>query len=174
MQTWTTIDKSGWHRGEWDDEPDKAQWVDPDTGLDCLIVRQRSGGHLCGYVGVPPSHPYYGVDYSECSLPTPCTPEDRWCHDHSPIYNVDVHGDLTYAAACQLSDDPATGICHIPEPGRPDDVWWLGFDCGHAWDASPAYIGDPLRDSIDSTYKWFGYVQGEVTRLAAQLAEVNQ
>lgn len=42
MQTkqWTTIDKSAWPRGAWDDEPDKVQWQDPATGLPCLIDRK--------------------------------------------------------------------------------------------------------------------------------------
>lgn len=60
---WTTIDKSEWDRGPWDDEPDKVQWVDEVAGLDCLIVRNR-GGALCGYVGVPGGHPLFGVGYS--------------------------------------------------------------------------------------------------------------
>lgn len=40
---------------EWDQEPDRKHWVQ--QGLDCLIVRNLMGA-LCGYVGVPPSHPY--------------------------------------------------------------------------------------------------------------------
>jgi hypothetical protein len=162
MRTWTTIDKSDWPRGPWDDEPDKAQWID-DTGLDCLIVRQRGGGYLCGYVGVPPEHPWHGVDYDGCL--EGCG--ERWC-SHGPDSKVDVHGSLTFAAACRESDDPSRGICHIPEPGRPDDVWWFGFDCAHAFDLEPA------RDiSFDSMYRDFDYVKSECERLAEQLAEVT-
>lgn len=57
MKTWTTVDKSDWPTGEWHQEPDKAQWIDQATGLDCLIVRGPFGA-LCGYVGVPQSSPY--------------------------------------------------------------------------------------------------------------------
>lgn len=57
MQTreWKTKDKSEWPRGQWDDEPDKMQWLDEATGRPCLIVRNSFGG-LCGYMGVDKSH----------------------------------------------------------------------------------------------------------------------
>ena len=54
MKTWHTIDKSQWVYGilaPWLDEPDKAQWIDKTSGLDCLIVRVKHHGALCGYVG---------------------------------------------------------------------------------------------------------------------------
>lgn len=63
------MDKSGWkHRGEWDDEPDKVQWMDEDTVLTCLIVRGPVGS-LCGYVGVPEGHSWYKLepDYEQYS-----------------------------------------------------------------------------------------------------------
>lgn len=55
--------------GVWQDEPDYQHWVDEETGLDCLIVRQPSSGHLCGYVGISKDHPLYGIKYGDCSLP---------------------------------------------------------------------------------------------------------
>lgn len=64
MREYVTDDKGSWGPGPWRDEIDKAQWVDELTGLDCLIVRNRMGG-LCGYVGVPESHPLHGVEYSQ-------------------------------------------------------------------------------------------------------------
>ena len=59
-------DKSGWEQGAWQDEPDKVQWIDEETGLDCLIVR-NPGGALCGYVGVAEGHSLFEVSYSERS-----------------------------------------------------------------------------------------------------------
>lgn len=56
---WHNTDKSSWGDGEWLHEPDKKQWTDQDTGYPCLIVRNRVGA-LCGYVGVPLDHPYFG------------------------------------------------------------------------------------------------------------------
>lgn len=148
-----TIDKSAWPRGPWDNEPDKMQWQDEATGLPCLIVRGPSGA-LCGYVGVPEGHKWHGQDYDNCE---PCP---------------DVHGGLTFASACYHSDDPGQHVCHIPAPGEPDDVWWLGFDCAHIWDRSgmawEAETGRSIAGSQD-VYRDVAYVQREVAKLAVQV-----
>lgn len=60
------IDKSQWGDGPWQSEPDKIQWQDEATGLPCLIVRGPVGA-LCGYVGVPKTHPAYGLHYDGCT-----------------------------------------------------------------------------------------------------------
>lgn len=57
--------RSTWRRGPWDSEPDIVSWTDEVTGLECLIVR-TSLGSLCGYVGVPATHPWAGMAYSGC------------------------------------------------------------------------------------------------------------
>jgi hypothetical protein len=159
----------GWGAGPWDDEPDKAHWIDEATGLDCLAVRNMGSGIWCGYVGVPPGHSAHGKDYEE-------------------VRELDVHGGLTYANAC------SGHICHEPEEGRPDNVWWLGFDCGHLGDFSPhsnSFVGHPTlgefykepydhgfaqklasADPYQEVYKDFDYVKDECTNLAAQLKEV--
>lgn len=154
-----TIDKRAeWaERGEWDDEPDKMQWPDPETGLPCLIVRGPSGA-LCGYVGVPDTHPWHGKDYSEL-----------------PDYGPEVHGGLTFASACQHTDDETQHICHVPGPGEPDNVWWFGFDCAHSGDVMPKYLkeyGGPFGRTDWEQYRNIGYVRGQVTHLAQQLAAV--
>lgn len=152
-RSWTTVDKSEWGDGPWQDEPDKIQWVDEATGLDCLIHRGPMG-NLCGYVGVPPRHPAHGMEYHEV--------------------DADVHGGLTYSDLCQEGDDESTGVCHVPLPGRPAKVWWLGFDCGHSFDVLPGMearaIGAPIRTGQES-YKTVEYVRAEIQRLAQQLAE---
>lgn len=166
-----TIDKSSWGDGAWQGEPDKAQWVDEATGLDCLIVRNRPGA-LCGYVGVPETHPWFGKDYSESE--------------------VRVHGGLTFSDRCVDSGDPSKGICHIPLPGRPEHVWWFGFDCAHCWDLAPAMRanyaeiarkadleGDKetarIFSDIDSReeYRPVEYVISECQSLAGQLREAS-
>lgn len=81
MKTYRTVDRSGWGIGPWMDEPDKAQWVDPDTGLDCMVVRNGRMGNLCGYVGVGPDHPAFGKHYDS-------------------LADIDVHGGLTFADSC--------------------------------------------------------------------------
>src|SRR5580765_2676048 len=96
-----------WGEGPWNHEEDHYVWIDPVTGLDCMVNRGPSGA-WCGYVGVPPSHPWYGMDYNDV--------------------DVEVHGGLTYGALCQEDGE----ICHVPAEGREPNVMWYGFDCAHA------------------------------------------
>lgn len=158
------IDKVGWGDGPWQLEPDKLQFVDDTTGLDCLIVRGPSNA-LCGYVGVPESHPWFGVGYHECLQE--CDPE-MYCFDHSPEALISVHGGLTYSDFCQEGMEE-TGICHIPFVGRPGRVWWFGFDCAHSGDlivgkGYPSY----------GEYRDLDYVRRECAQLAQQLADVGK
>lgn len=171
---YTTIDKSAWGPGEWQDEPDKIQWKDEATGLACLANR-GPGGHWCGYVGVPPEHPAHGKDYYRVY--------DLFGEYDSDGY-LDVHGGLTYAAECAHGPEESS-ICHVPEPGEPDNVWWLGFDCAHLHDLSPAHeagnarryaeTGDPLwrRLGEHDKYRTLEYVRAETAKLASQLASVS-
>lgn len=143
--------------GPWADEPDKVQWIDPETGLDCLIVRNPMGA-LCGYVGVPPGHPWHGADYDDV--------------------DVDVHGGLTFASSCHEDAPKDMGVCHVPAPGRPADVWWLGFDCCHSDDVAPMYV-DTYIDMLTTpgwpapTYKDVSYVSAQCELLAEQVAAVG-
>ena len=147
---WRTVDKSSWGDGPWASEPDKAQWKDAETGLPCLIVRNRMGA-LCGYVGVPTTHRLYGKEY-----------------EHADVV---VHGGLTFSEACQHGENEGTGICHIPGKGEPDTVWWFGFDCAHGFDVMPAYSAKWGGDCWPgSQYRDVGYVRGEIASLARQLA----
>jgi hypothetical protein len=147
------IDKSSWPRGPWDVEPDKIQWPDAATGLPCLAVRIGRFGNWCGYVGVAPSHPLHGVDYSDL--------------------NFDVHGGLTFSDACRPGEEER-GICHVPDEGEPADVWWFGFDCAHAFDLLPLQesffgrIGMPSPLPGDK-YRDLAYVKTQCAALAAQL-----
>jgi len=161
MKQWTTIDKTGWpQRGAWDDEPDKVQWIDEETGLDCLIVRGPSGS-LCGYVGVPESHPDYekGYDQVEVRNRLPSSDEDdKW---------LEVHGGLTFSDKCRPVEDESKGICHTGNVAN-KVVWWFGFDCAHLGDISPSYESNMV--DYNSSYKGIGYVKREVSNLAFQIA----
>jgi hypothetical protein len=164
MQTreWHYADKSEWGPGPWVDEPDKLQWQDEATGLPCLIKRNTQvTGALCGYVGLAEGHPDFGKSY----------------HD----VEVEVHGGLTFADFCHKSDEQPEHelICHMHDPGEPDRVWWLGFDCSHAGDLSPR-LDSVLRSlpafpkapgGWEDTYRAIDYVKAHVTQLAAQLAK---
>lgn len=59
------IDKKEWGHGPWENEPDRLEWEH--AGLPCLMVRQPSLGHWCGYAAVPLGHPFHGVEYSSCA-----------------------------------------------------------------------------------------------------------
>lgn len=52
--------------------------------------------------------------------------------------------------------------------GRPDDVWWLGFDTAHAHDLSPSMNRYGMNEY--GVYRDLAYVRAEVTRLAQQAA----
>lgn len=145
-----TIDKSGWDAGPWQDEPDKVSWVDDETDLPCLIVRGPSS--LCGYVGVPEGHPWFEV------------------HPWFDL-EVDVHGGLTYADHCDKDAPEESGICHIPAPGEPDRVWWLGFDTAHHMDLTFYSYGGKFVDRDrypGEVYRDLAYVTAEVESLAQQ------
>lgn len=111
------ITRKGWSRGPWDNEPDRIEWRDARAVpvLPCLIVRGPSGA-LCGYVAVPPGHPWHGKDHVD----------------------ADVHGSITYTEKCQAGGH----ICHVPQLGESDDVWWVGFDCAHSGDGQPGRDAD--------------------------------
>ena len=115
-------------------------------------------GSWCGYVGLPAGHPALDAE----------------------LDGLSVHGGITYGPApCDESAEEGHGICHVPFPGRPHDVSWIGFDCGHAWDLSPVDAareasGDQLWQDINrnSTYRPLAYVRGECAELAAQLQSI--
>lgn len=193
------LPKSEWGEGPWQHEPDKMEWRDEETGLPCLIVRGPAGA-LCGYVGVAPSHPFHGLSYDGL----PKAVHDAQMEDFRArmlarktfseigeiaaglerqepdavgqmVGEIEVHGGLTYSDKC-------TGkICHVPEPGESDDVWWFGFDCAHAGDYLPAFErrDDPVLGLGCKTgwggvieYRDIPYVQAECATLAKQLAAI--
>lgn len=164
--------------------------------MPALIVRNH-GGALCGYVGVAPGHPLYRHNYHEpheCLsldlekvevgkrgvIPLMCGVDDMREGRFSPETYFDVHGGITFSDGCQ----EAGHICHTPEPGQPDNVWWFGFDCAHAGDVSPGYrasiakmfdqVEMAFRDRIfkDDVYRDVTYVKAEIGSLARQLQAV--
>lgn len=135
-----------WGEGPWVDEPDRYEFRH--KGLPCLVTRHPVMGHLCGYVAVPPGHPWHGKS-------------------NPPVY---CHGGATYADSC------LGRVCHVPEPGEPEDVWWFGFDCGHGFDLCPLMANNPIGKLLGSSgnaYRDFVYVKMTVRALAEQLHELN-
>ena len=155
--------RAGLPEGPWLDEPDKIQWYDQATQMACLIVRNPVGV-LCGYVGVEPSHPWHGVAYNECIKPGACDCESV-C-DHRPGSILQVHGGINYSTPCQEDGE----VCHVPTAGREHNIWWFGFDCGHAWDLIPRYIAKGWYFK-DVQYRDVEYVKNQCADLAYQLAQ---
>lgn len=137
------FDRTGWPAGPWDQEPNRVDFKH--AGFPCFVQRNWSGA-WCGYVGVPPTHKLYKVPYQQAS-------------------DYNVHGGLTYSNVCNGV------ICHTPEPGESDDVWWFGFDCHHSGDLAPKdqsvfdFMGYP------NTYRNLDYVIKEAKSLAEQLED---
>jgi len=105
-------------------------------------------GYRCGYVRVPPGHPWHGKDYDSLE-PHP-----------------EVHGGLTFAEA-----DTDCG------KGGDDNAWWVGFDCAHFGDApDPDLPGSEamLRHGLShGTIKTTEYVSEECRNLARQAQDAR-
>ena len=146
-------------------------------------------GHRCGYVGVPVGHPLYGKEcddqidilFSEIEgepigkrgvIPLVLAASDPEEKVRMDLY-FNVHGSLTYA-----------GENHPVE----SDLWWLGFDCGHAGDRRDLdkvlelWGNNPRiqqRIEIDKQYPFdkdypireLDYVQQECRNLVDQIIE---
>jgi hypothetical protein len=144
---WRYLDKESWPKGVWDDEVDKMQWVDEAPGLPCLIVRTPYG-HLCGYVAVDKSSPFYGREVSSLR----------------EIFSV--HGGITLADHEDSFDgNGQIRFCELDviEP------WLIGFDCGHKFDYSPEATKFDFAPRDPNRYRTFEYVKNEVTQLAHQI-----
>ena len=63
----------------WIDEPDEMEFEH--CGLKCKILRVKTLGHLCGYVGIPEYHRLYKKEYP----------------DVNRIDELEVHGGLTFS-----------------------------------------------------------------------------
>ncbi|WP_210357257.1 hypothetical protein [Sphingomonas beigongshangi] len=159
-------------------EADKVAWMDPETHLECIMLRSAEGGFLGGYVAVPPTHPLFG--FAAEAVPA----------------EIDVHGGISYAAACQGGPTTtrrlgreANRICH--PPGRApksraaihatdyrvhDDAWWFGFTCDKVYDLVPKSTEGKSRflgAEIGATYRDDAYVCREVEHLARQLKALS-
>lgn len=144
--------RAEWPSGGWDDEPDRVEWVDAATGLQCVAQRHATFGFWCGYVGLPDGHPvtkYIVLDTNS-----------------EPLASVHVHGGVTYADY------------HLPvmTEGTMVPECWVGFDCGHWGDMSPMDVKN--HSDYDNryggvVYRTLGYVQHECSNLAHQLHELR-
>jgi len=161
------------------------------NNLKCCVIL-GSLGHRCGYVGVPPEHPLYNVDYNtnlnnpELLQEIKNSPSGKrsiislFCwdgEDVSPGILFNVHGGITYSGTSNKY--PTLQI---------DPIWWFGFDCGHYgdgkdWEAVKKYFLPKEWEylyKIDSLYfddsqiRSKEYVEDECRSLVEQLVYVGK
>lgn len=145
-------------------------------GLECVSVISAMG-FRCGYVCLPPSHPWYGLD--TCDFPNGRRARlelnrgriMRDFHQHyeraeSIDFLIEAHGELTHSG-------------ELGTRGLEGD-WFLGFDCGHAWDGQDPELMSPAHRDIHERYGLDGVIDGPVRSMryvldvAAQVAEQVQ
>ena len=80
------------------------------VGQHWCVVADNGLAFYVGYVSIPKDHPWHGLHYDTV-------------HE---LYDVDVHGGLTFA---DERDWVGWGGDGAPAG------WYVGFDFGHAWDA---------------------------------------
>ena len=192
------VDRLGWPSGEWDNEPDRVTWLHEATGARCTM-RRGPLGSWCGYVGLNGNHPLAGKDYDDIdvyvhrglSYAAYCHPmeADEWIRyrlmrekwvTESLIYPI---GDAARHLREDRRGDTSTllgwqewirlfNLCH---EDCPHGLWWLGFDCAHAWDIVPGLLRHmrdiefPTSGMFATTYKNFEWVKNETDRLADEL-----
>ena len=83
---------------------------------------------------------------------------ESYC-EHTPDSLLNVHGGITFTGFCQENAEEK-GICHKPSEGEPNHIWWLGFDCSHSGDLSPAYTSFP--ELYRGNYKNIFYVKQKI------------
>ena len=147
----------------------------------CVIVEHPRMGHLCGYVGVPPEHPFFGKGHSQCLWDCDGTElklelarqhglryyECVWVRDpeaedvHPSIEReVSVHGGITYTG---------TGKSFVAVTGFKHTHWYIGFDCAHLGDMVPGMQALGLSFGLDETYKDEQYVTDQLDKLERQV-----
>jgi len=139
----------------WEDEPDHAEWVQYISGYKCRISRNEVTGTLCGYVGIPKEHRFWGVNYD----------------GHRELEDIadNVHGGLTYS---QQGDDGwwyfGFDTAHADDfaPKMVEDLIGLGGDLSlksrlfNYWDCA--------------NYKTWEFVEDQIHWLGKRLWQYNE
>src|SRR5262245_43843719 len=113
---------------------DTKRWIDT-TGYPCLARKMRWGS-WCGYVGVPETHPLYGLPYNARIKPPP-----GWNNRLRSLQGIGVI-DLLVAAMSGNDPNENMQICLLLEchggvtfsdfRDEEREHFWFGFDCAHA------------------------------------------
>jgi hypothetical protein len=134
----------------WENEPDHAEWEN-EVGYKCRISRMEGSGALCGYVGIPKGHEFWGINN-----------------------NIDPDPELS-----DISDNVHGGITYS-EQGD-DGWWYFGFDTTHINDFAPKLVelligfgrkDLPFHDCMN--YKTWEFVEDQVYWLGKRLWSYDQ
>jgi hypothetical protein len=132
-------------------------------GFEWSIIANRRSLFRCGYVRVPPGHPWHGRHHNSFEQPDV----------DDVLASVQVKNDLSFSEADQSCNK-----------GGEDNAWWLGFHCGDPSDApDPSLITDehgrffwdtirraPLPDWMPQTLWTTEMVEAECRSLCEQAA----
>lgn len=164
-------------KGPWSDEADKIGWVDTETSLRCIMLRQKDGT-LSGYVGVEIGHPLFGYEREAIPLEL----------------SNSVHGGVTYAKACEdnrsakVRGEPRSErytVCHVArlrtvtpietvqttdDKFPHEEVWWFGFDTNHRGDLIPQ---NGCSSNKRGVYRDQAYVYSHCIALARRLKTIE-
>lgn len=129
-------------------------------GYRCITIF-NSLGIRCGYVGIPKGHCLYGKeDYDKVGVMVKEWAEEMNIDKLSPVtlflgnlqdteseirmdMFFNVHGSITYTNGGENSSYPIKS-----------DLWWIGFDCGHAEDGRDLDFVEELWGDDEELKRW--------------------
>lgn len=173
-------DKAEWGPGEWQDEPDYIEWIDPATRLPCIMRRNLSMGHWLGYVCLPHGHRARHLAFNSTHELDKWASEGdmfarlrrrsgRAAYDNFP--DLQCHGGLTYAGSIEWRGPEFRGLRAA------------GMDFAHLDDLVPGMRAIDLKiaglkELLDlgrcaDTYRNAAYVRAEVEALAVQINAIG-
>ena len=152
------------------------------------VTTFMDNGYRCGYVGLEKTHPLYGKDICDSIKATLKDIESNLLGKRSPILILKLLvSNFDEPISLDLYFDVHGGITYADGNGKhpvESDLWWLGFDCGHAGDARDIktlkmiwpdtertqYLMNDLTFE-DDIVRTKGYVQEECKSLVDQIVE---
>lgn len=112
----------GWHN-----EPNRLDWQA--SGYPCLVVRHASLLHLCGYVAVPPGHPWHGLDYDSIEPYPDIHGGLTFAEDHPPLGEPDSNWWLGFD--CAHAGDLVPGMMRHAPDDEYRDFEFVCSECEH-------------------------------------------
>jgi hypothetical protein len=155
----------------WETEPNSLDFEADD--LRCAM-RRNNLGVWCGYVGVGPEHPLFGLPTNHpLKLPRSWFEGRRGLEGTGPM-DLFIHAmsgkRLEDACDISLAFQVHGGITYADHLSDSDKLWWFGFDCGHAGDYVPGIMRGIV--GVIGVYRDQQYVVAECQSLAAQLVAI--